>query len=334
MGFCMHAVVPLPLPSAVGATAHLANRIEVARAAAVGVVPASRLEVRPAPAVVSTGIAPLDALTGGLPRGALTEIWGAASSGRTSVLVSVLAAMTARGELCALVDAGDSFAPGTARAAGVELTRLLWVRCGNPVSSFQLAVSSKNPPPRRLQLGSENRFFGSRVPVPNDGPSTRSWKTETKNFDRLEHALKATDLLLQSGGFGLVAIDLGDVAPEAARRVPLTSWFRFRRAVENTPTVLLLLARNSCAKTCASVVLRLRGLPASGRLRPAEELPTAGNELRLASSGLSPASGARSPSHAELLTGISTEVELVRSRAERKPVCTSTAVFDTRAEWA
>src|SRR5204863_7177591 len=54
-----------------------------------------------------------------------------------------------------------------------------------------------------------------------------------------EHALKATDLLIQGGGFGVVAMDLGDTAPAAARRISLTSWFRLRRAVENTPTVFL-----------------------------------------------------------------------------------------------
>ena len=70
-----------------------------------------------------------------------------------------------------------------------------------------------------------------------------------------EHALKAADLLIQGGGFGLVAMDLGDTPPETARRISLTSWFRLRRAVEHTPTVLVTLARQSNAKTCASLVL-------------------------------------------------------------------------------
>ena len=69
--------------------------------------------------------------------------------------------------------------------------------------------------------------------------------------------LKVTDLLLQSGGFGMVVLDLGDIPPESARRVPLTSWFRFRRAVEPTATVLLLVEQEPCAKTCASLVVRL-----------------------------------------------------------------------------
>ena len=78
---------------------------------------------------VPTGIAQLDALTGGLPRGAITEIFGPPSSGRTSAMVSVLAEATARDEVCALVDGNDAFDPKSGAAAGLDLKRLLWVRC-------------------------------------------------------------------------------------------------------------------------------------------------------------------------------------------------------------
>src|SRR5438034_5499466 len=78
---------------------------------------------------VPTGIAPLDALTGGLPRGAITEFFGPPSSGRTSAMISILAEATARDEVCALVDGNDAFDPKSAAAAGVALNRLLWVRC-------------------------------------------------------------------------------------------------------------------------------------------------------------------------------------------------------------
>src|SRR6266478_5497229 len=94
------------------------------------VVPASRLDVRPAPEMVSSGIPQLDSLTGGIARGCLTEICGTASSGRTSVLLFALARATQRGEVCALVDASDAFNPTSAAAAGMEMSRLLWVRCG------------------------------------------------------------------------------------------------------------------------------------------------------------------------------------------------------------
>jgi hypothetical protein len=174
--------------------------------------------------MVSTGVPAIDALTGGLPRGALTEIVGPASSGRTSLLLSLLAQATARQEACALVDASDAFDPESAVAAGIDLKRLLWVRC---------QVSC----PYEARAGKKNG-------KPDPGA-------------HVEQALKTADLLLQSGGFGVVVLDLSDVPPAIARRVPLTSWFRFRRAVENTPTVLLALEQQAYAKAAASLVLGL-----------------------------------------------------------------------------
>src|SRR5664279_3046385 len=158
---------------------------------------------RPEPQRAPAGVAEIDSAIGGLPRGCLTEIVGPASSGRTTLLLSVLAAATAREEACALVDAGDAFSPHSAADAGVQLARLLWVRAGHGA----------------------------------------------------EHALKAADLLIQGGGFGVVVMDLGDTSPQTARRISLASWFRLRRAVEHTPTILVGLARQSNAKTCASLVI-------------------------------------------------------------------------------
>src|SRR5260370_40174625 len=80
-------------------------------------------------ALVRTGIAEMDALVGGLPRGALTEICGTACSGRTSLLLSALASRTAQGGVCAPVDARDSFDPLTADAAGRVVAQFRWVPC-------------------------------------------------------------------------------------------------------------------------------------------------------------------------------------------------------------
>src|SRR5215471_6262134 len=78
-----------------------------------------------------TGIAELDAvLGGGFPRGSLVELCGPASSGRTSLAFSLLAQATERQEACAFVDVSDSLDPISLAAAGVELPRLLWIRCG------------------------------------------------------------------------------------------------------------------------------------------------------------------------------------------------------------
>ena len=232
------------------------------------VVPASRLEVRPALEMVSCGMHEIDTLTGGLPRGRLTEICGGVSSGRTSLLLATLAVATERQESCALVDVSDAFDPISAAKAGVKFERLLWVRCGRTS-------------PRRHGIVENKNLQESMAP--------------------LEQALRVTDLLLQSGGFGLVIIDLGDVPIKNSRRIPLTSWFRFQRAVERTPTVLFVVSQAPCTQSCAAVVLRLKA-----------------SEKKL--SALSFHLPANSPAHAQILEGLPIEGELLRSRLQRKPV--------------
>src|SRR5882757_3365880 len=78
-----------------------------------------------------SGVMELDAvLGGGFPRGSLVELCGPASSGRTSLAFSLLAEATERQQACAFVDVADSLDPLSLAAAGVELPRLLWIRCG------------------------------------------------------------------------------------------------------------------------------------------------------------------------------------------------------------
>jgi len=229
---------------------------------------------------VSSGIPEIDLLTGGLPRGALTEIFGPSCSGRTSLLLSALSARTGQEEACALIDGGDAFDPHSAEAAGVELRKLLWVRCRN-----------------------------------------------------VEQTLRATDLLLQGGGFGLIAVDLSDIAPRLVRHVPLDSWFRFRRAVEDTPTVLVLLEQESNAKSCASLGLRLEAGAVGWSRMP---MDSAGRE------------GAEDFSRLPwgwLLEGRSARGEVSRSRVQKgnagyfrggfaaAPGTASAGIFRTRMDW-
>ena len=89
-----------------------------------------KLHVRPCPELMPSGIPGFDAVLGGVPRGAVTDIFGPASSGRTCLLVALLAQATAREEFCAVVDASDAFDSASAAAAGVALERLLWIRTG------------------------------------------------------------------------------------------------------------------------------------------------------------------------------------------------------------
>ncbi|HUO61717.1 MAG TPA: hypothetical protein VMU24_13685 [Candidatus Acidoferrales bacterium] len=258
------------------------------------------LRERVAPLTVSTGIEELDTLTGGLPRGALSEIVGPISSGRTGVMLSALACATRRQEACALVDASDSFDPESAQAAGVALDRLLWIRC-----SEREALPSRN--------------------------FTRNLRPQRRALRRLDQVLKVTDLLLQSGGFGMVVLDLGDIPAESARRVPLTSWFRFRRAVEPTATVLLLLEQDACAKTCASLVLQLQRRSVSVHNAVAEKSAETTGWRVITGAEAVPA--ANPVSHAALLQGIQLQAEVVRSWT-RKPVQSAHSAFALSAKYA
>lgn len=194
---------------------------------------------------LSTGLTTLDALIEGFPRGAISEIIGPDSSGRTTLIHSLLAASTTKYETCAYVDTNDSFDPVSASAAGVALSQLLWIRCGH-----------------------------------NAG-----------------HALKTADALLHAGGFGVVVLDLCQITPRIANRIPISYWYRFRRAIENTPTVLALLEKEPLAKSCASLMLEMKRKRAVWRGAPGFEL----------------------------LRGV--EVEAV----SRKPVRAATASFKARA---
>jgi recombination protein RecA len=283
---------------------------------------------RPEVELQPTGIAELDTvLGGGFARGSLVELCGPASSGRTSLAFSLLARSTERQEACAFVDVSDSLNPMSLAAAGVELPRLLWIRCGEidgqgqdlEGSSFFARAEKeigKNRGidsgsrkqmsahgwrhPRELMRGVEKaipsligkqgaspesaelhvvaRCSGEQIErdreLPRRGfrpprslpsiresypsPRLRDRPKSGKPWKRLEQALKATDLLLHGGGWGVVVVDLGGISWVDARRIELSTWFRFRRAIENTPTILLLLGEESCAKSCASLVLQCR----------------------------------------------------------------------------
>ncbi len=167
--------------------------------------------------VVATGVAALDeGLGGGFARGQMSEIVGARSSGRTSLMVSAMAGAAARGELVALVDTFDTFDPASARAGGLDLSRLLWVR-----------GRAESPKPDR-------------------------------ESQAMDHALKALNLILQAGGFGLVVLDLADAPRAAVRRLPFTTWFRLQRPIEGSSTACLLVATEPTARSAGGATVTLR----------------------------------------------------------------------------
>jgi len=73
-------------------------------------------------------------------RGAVSELFGETSTGRTGLTLALLAQLTAAGEICAVVDGAGGFDPSTAARAGVELANLLWVRCGGDVENAFLSA--------------------------------------------------------------------------------------------------------------------------------------------------------------------------------------------------
>jgi recombination protein RecA len=282
--------------------ATLANRIPSALS------PAPRT-VRP---IAATGIRTVDELLeGGLPLGAITEVVGPECSGRTTLALSFLAQMTQAEKVCAWIDVSDTLDPESAAAAGVDLSRLLWVRCGvqtasqvrssaqrtfslpekymvapptkkglhgggfgshprNEVKGLSGAVSSLLKPeafaprcaePLRKERPESEAFAPNiqRVAVKHSEASTLS----NKPWNRIERALRTTDLLLQGGGFSAIVLDMGSIAPEHASRVALSMWYRYRAAAEQTQASILLLTQHPCAKSSAELLLRLQ--PGSSR---------------------------------------------------------------------
>jgi hypothetical protein len=300
--------------------------------------------------LLPTGIAEVDTmLGGGLPLGGVTEIIGPVCSGRSTLVLSVLAGITGQGATAAYVDVSDALDPLSAAAMGIDLGRLLWVRAGSVEEIPRLPDTDKRPlevrtcsmhdekygrggsHPRTEMRGIEHaveKLFqpkdnpeNAEIPLfdysPRCAESLRGRRaarspmdrqnvdcqtlaepvTQQKNsaterspdptlrpfhksrrhsaakvvWDRLDQGLRATDLLLNTGGFRAIVVDMGDVGPEQARRVPLASWYRFRLQAEKSQAILLLVTQAACASSCASVVLRC--LEADERWQYANEAP-------------------------------------------------------------
>jgi len=211
-----------------------------------------------------TGIAALDRQMGGIPQSVLTQICipGGMVSGKTTMLVSLMAQLTRREHFCALVDVSDCFDPVSAEAAGADLSRVLWVRCGD----------------------------------------------KKHKLKPLEQAFRAADILVQNGGFGLIAVDLGNIEERHIRKIPLTTWFRFARVVEKMPTALVFLTTYPAAQSCAGLTLHMAGV-----------------EPCWAGSGTVP--------HAQSLVEMKFELEVRRTQL-RKPMQSVRQKFAAAPVWA
>jgi recombination protein RecA len=250
------------------------------------------------------------------------------SSGKVAILCSLLSQVTDREELCALIDASDCFDATSAGTAGVDLSRLLWVRCGKKqgrgkVHGLDIKEKQRARCEERLETRCEERLgtryedklsagyeerlrnnyehklradyedmvtigyetlkyttqeYKSRTgcqgkPMadhqgrPRAGYEGKSQIKEFRNAGErrmkpLEQAFKAADILIQNGGFGLIAIDLGEVEERLVRKIPLTTWFRFARVIEKQPTALVVFATYPAAQSCAALTLHLKNAEA------------------------------------------------------------------------
>lgn len=170
---------------------------------------------------VPSGMEWLDSrLEGGLPRGAISEVTGPGSSGRTRLVLAALARVTGSGGIAAYVDATDCLDPRSAEQAGVVLERLLWIRCG--------AEGGGRPDP------------------------------DERRLSRVEEAWQTANLIVSAGGFEVVAIDLGGFSGRQLGDLQGRAWMRLKHAVEDTPTALILLARRHLTGSAADLVLELR----------------------------------------------------------------------------
>jgi hypothetical protein len=272
--------------------------------------------------VVPTGVDSVDTLLdGGLPVGAVTEMIGAECSGRTALALSFVAQVTKAERVCAWIDVSNALSPESAAASGIDLNRLLWVRCGvqptaiNSPSHGAFALPEKYLAPPIAKKGLHGGGFGPHprmeVKGMSDGISDllrgeanaprcaepqRKVRPERERFEppslllskrngfsirttkpwlRIEQALRATDLLLQAGGFSAIVLDLGSIAPEHVSRIPLATWFRYRAAAERSRASVLLLTQHACSKSSAGLVLRLEAL----RLQVGSQLSSEGTVL-------------------------------------------------------
>jgi hypothetical protein len=251
-----------------------------------------------------TGVPALDArLGGGFPRGQLSEIAGGRSSGRFSLLVSMMAAATARGELVALVDALDMLDVESAAGAGVDLDRLLWIR-GHVVSNPGLC-----------------RDMNQRA---------------------LEQSIRALALVLQAGNFGLVAFDAGEAPAGALNRLPFTTWLRLQRMLEGTQTVCVLIGPAPMARSSAGLTLQLGREGQVRRVGQEPLRPRRGEDTNVrAEASAKSRAGGGAPAQVEkklitdnvqfsdrLFKGLNTEARVIRARArgfDDVRVCVSTA---------
>lgn len=221
---------------------------------------------------LSAGLLPVNALLcGGIPRGRISELIGRQSSGKTSLAASFVAAATQRGETAAIVDSAGVIDPESMAAAGVDLARTLWVGTSviprQATFSFSRAARLDRSPgvandldQRPLTttmpaLSGDIKNTYSVEPSEHIGETTTGieWRRRYGMPAQLRSALRAAELVLEAGGFGLLVIDFGGYE----RPLPQSAALRVARLAERSGTSVLTLAVNRMCGTFAALGLSL-----------------------------------------------------------------------------
>ncbi len=191
-------------------------RIQIETALAHRVPAAFTLKIKEAPKRFTTGLPELDSILGG---------------GLPRGSITEISGSSSMGK--------TSFGLASVAAITQSGAACAWVDVSDALSPESAAAAS-------VEL---RRLLWLRTSIEGNRGKGKSWS-------RLEQALKATDLLLQAGGFAAIVLDMSDVLPLHAMRIPLATWYRFRLAAEQARTALLLLTQAPCASSCAALVLR------------------------------------------------------------------------------
>lgn len=178
---------------------------------------------RPQAGLLPTGIQPIDDLIGGgIPKGTLTEICGAASSGRTTLLCSLVGQATRSGECCAWIDAAGVFDPVSVSESGAILERLLWVNC--KVQAGEAAAHAIHAADLLIQAGG----FGLVVLDFGDTPTRDIRRISLASWFRLRHATEKAGTALVALERDISARSCSSIQIELGRKDALWSSKRLR----------------------------------------------------------------------------------------------------------
>jgi recombination protein RecA len=167
------------------------------------------------------------------------------------------------GVLAGLTDAGDDVAGSVAvlperemkkPVQGVSLQEQVMV--AGDARQLRVELIESGGGRGWISSGSLTRRYSSY------GSLGRSRLDLKQRMKPLEKAFKAADILLQNGGFGMIAVDLSGVDERLLRKVPKATWFRFSRVAEKTQTTLVFLASYPAAGNCSAWTLRMKGMRA------------------------------------------------------------------------